>query len=171
MVLGVLVHIVLVRMVCPVYGIDLPLGFHPGVYVASVTVSPWIYALVVMMTSSMISIVFPLIRMGKMTPIALMDQRYSVKKRKRNKEGSTFPDIAGADWWEQGFPFMILQFLLFSVSLWGPVSLDTTIFTHWQIKIMWKKKRLWKKPDLMNGIIRRKKQSRHPCMICSGKSS
>ena len=40
MVLGGLVHILLVRMVCPVYGIDLPLGFHPGVYVASVTVSP-----------------------------------------------------------------------------------------------------------------------------------
>ena len=83
--LGGLVHILLVRIVCPVYGIDLPLGFHPGVYVASVTVSPWIYALVVMMTSSMISIVFPLIRMGKMTPIALMDQRYSVKKRKKKQ--------------------------------------------------------------------------------------
>ena len=37
------------------------------------------------MTSSMISIVFPLIRMGKMTPIALMDQRYSVKKRKKKQ--------------------------------------------------------------------------------------
>ena len=85
MVLGGLVHILLVRMVCPVYGIDLPLGFHPGVYVASVTVSPWIYALVVMMVSSMISIVFPLIRMGKMTPIALMDQRHSVKKRKKKQ--------------------------------------------------------------------------------------
>lgn len=85
MVLGGLVHILLVRMVCPVYGIDLPLGFHPGVYVASVTVSPWIYALMVMMVSSMISIVFPLIRMGKMTPIALMDQRYSVKKRKKKQ--------------------------------------------------------------------------------------
>ena len=93
--LGIAAHYLLVTGMNTLYKVHIPYGFHVSGYVASVTVSPWLYTLLVMELSSILAIVFPLWRMVRLTPVAVLEKRFALRKRKSKKH---FSDFSKCSW-------------------------------------------------------------------------
>lgn len=93
--LGTGAHYLLIMGMNTLYKVNIPFGTRVSDYVASVTVSPWQYTILVMEISSILAIVFPLWRMVRMTPIAVMQKRFA---RKRRRAGKHFLDFSRCSW-------------------------------------------------------------------------
>ncbi|MCM1326162.1 MAG: ABC transporter permease [Bacteroidales bacterium] len=76
-------------------GTDIPLGFHVGSYVASVTFNPWLYATAVIGISSMAAVFWPLFEMSKSAPIAVFKMGY---EKEESPSRQHFTDFSGRTW-------------------------------------------------------------------------
>lgn len=88
--LGSSIHYLLIMGMNALYDINIPFGIQASDYVASVTVSPWLYTILVMEISSITAIFFPLWKMVRMTPVAVLEKRFALRKRKEKKHFSNF---------------------------------------------------------------------------------
>lgn len=97
--LGILIgsglHCLIIRGMNSLYDVKIPSGIQVGDYVAAVTVSPWIYTILVLEISSIIAIFLPLLRMVKATPIAVFEKRFVRKKKKKKRH---FSDFSKCSW-------------------------------------------------------------------------
>lgn len=97
--LGILIgsglHCLIIRGMNSLYDVKIPSGIQVDDYVAAVTVSPWIYTILVLEISSIIAIFLPLLHMVKATPIAVFEKRF-VRKKKKGKRHVT--DFSKCSW-------------------------------------------------------------------------
>lgn len=76
MLLGSGLHDLMIRMINLRYGVHMPYGFSVSRYVSAVTLSPWLYTILVMELSCMVAVVIPLYKMIRVTPIAVAEHRF-----------------------------------------------------------------------------------------------
>lgn len=83
-------HILIIKAMKFLYDVNIPSGIQVSDYVAAVTVSPWIYTILVLEISSIIAIFLPLLHMVRATPIAVFEKRFVREKRRRKRHFSVF---------------------------------------------------------------------------------
>ncbi len=89
------IHCLIIKGMNYLYDVNVPLGIRVSDYVASVTVSPWVYTVLILEISSILAVSLPLLRMVKATPIAVFEKRFVKEKRKRQRH---FSDFSRCSW-------------------------------------------------------------------------
>lgn len=84
------IHYLLIRGMNHIYDVNIPLGIGVSDYVASVTVSPWAYPILVLEISSILAILPPLLQMVKAAPITVFEKRFVRQKRRKQRHLSDF---------------------------------------------------------------------------------
>lgn len=88
-------HSLIIKGMNDLYDVTVPSGIGVSDYVASVTVSPWVYTILVLEISSILAILLPLLKMVKATPIAVFEKRFVREKKRRQRH---FSDFSRCSW-------------------------------------------------------------------------
>lgn len=88
-------HSLIIKGMNHLYGVNVPSGIRVSDYVASVTISPWVYSVLVLEVSSILAVSLPLIRMVKATPIAVFEKCFIREKRRKQRH---FTDFSRCSW-------------------------------------------------------------------------
>ena len=93
-VIGLLVssglHYVIILFMNHIWNLNLPLGFQVNTYVGAVTASPYQYSFIVLILSCAVACVVPLLKMNKLTPVAMFQKHLYIQKSNKRNHSTDF---------------------------------------------------------------------------------